>query len=365
MKNARLICIPLLALVSLHLHGQSLTLTNYGAENLRLRLEVMQQMKSFAAVDSLAVSPGETKTMRKKEPHVSFYRVVQADKPDQPFIEFIWDENVTVTLDSTLGMRVEGSARTDAWRAYLQEVVDPGRRVLIESTMASNRLRQMGDSLGAIAHLEKNNQLISNINQQFYRLSHTGQKDFLYLYWLAREWIGLGLPATKSLLAEFSPEWHGHPLYVAIQEEIRNIESVGEGVKIAPFTGTTLPGTPLNLSGVESEYVLLDFWGSWCGPCIQAIPKLKSLLTTFPTAKLSIIGIAAENTLPSNALRKTIESKMIFWPQIEELRGGSETLVDRFHITFFPTYILLNKNLTIVKRGGPEVLQDIKDLLNK
>ncbi len=350
----------LLAFWAQSLLAQSLTLVNHSSETVRLRLEVMQAMNSFSPTDSLVVASGETRVLRRKEPYVSFYRMMQLD-PKKSYIEYIWDEDVTVTLDSVLGMQLAASARNTALQVFRREVTDPARKFLVENTVESSRLRQQGDSLGAEALLEKNSQIVYKVNQDYDRLCRTGDKDFLYLYWLAREWTELGIPATKKLLDELSPEWHKHPFYGDIVEDIQKRERTGEGVRMESFTRTTLTGTPLQLSGQESEYILLDFWGSWCGPCIQAIPKLKKLGTTFPSDKLTIIGIAGETALPSSALRKTIEKHTIYWSQIEELRA----LINRFHITFFPTYILLDKNLVIVKRGGPEVLPQIEEVLKK
>jgi thiol-disulfide isomerase/thioredoxin len=355
----------LLALWAPGLLAQSLNLTNHSSENLRLRLEVMQAM-DYLPIDSLVVAPGETRVLPRKEPYVSFYRVMLVENPKKTSTLYIWDEDVTVALDSTLEMHVTGSARNTAYQAFTREVINPARKILIENTVKSTRLRQQGDSLGADALLEKNGQIVHEVNfEKLGQLSRMGDKDFLYLYWLAREWTGLGIPATKKLLAELSPEWHTHPLYVGMVDKIQKLESVGEGVRMESFTRTTLAGTPLQLSGLGSEYILLDFWGSWCGPCIQAIPKLKKLSTTFPADKLTIVGVAGETEIPSSALRRTIEKHTIYWPQIEELRSSQESLINRFHITFFPTYILLDKNLVIVKRGGSEVLPQIEELLKQ
>lgn len=57
----------------------------------------------------------------------------------------------------------------------------------------------------------------------------------------------------------------------------------------------------LKLSDFKGKYVLLDFWGSWCGPCMADVPKLKSLHQQFDTQKFKdaedfeIIGVAVES----------------------------------------------------------------------
>ena len=65
--------------------------------------------------------------------------------------------------------------------------------------------------------------------------------------------------------------------------------SVGEEEIAADFSAVRADGQPFNLSDLRGEYVLLDFWGSWCGPCRRESPALVALQD-----KITIVSIAIE-----------------------------------------------------------------------
>lgn len=75
------------------------------------------------------------------------------------------------------------------------------------------------------------------------------------------------------------------------------VENTGaEYGEMAPdFETELVDGSPFKLSNLRGGYVLLDFWGSWCGPCRAANPKLVSLQKEYPL-KITIVTVALEKS---------------------------------------------------------------------
>ena len=75
----------------------------------------------------------------------------------------------------------------------------------------------------------------------------------------------------------------------------KNNTSLG---KMAPdFTAIDFEGKPLTLSSFRGKnFVLLDFWASWCGPCRSQYPHLKVLYQKYHPKELEVIGISARDT---------------------------------------------------------------------
>ncbi|WP_286833652.1 MULTISPECIES: TlpA family protein disulfide reductase [unclassified Proteiniphilum] len=107
-------------------------------------------------------------------------------------------------------------------------------------------------------------------------------------------------------------------------------------------------------SVIESKYVFIDFWGSWCNPCIHSIPLLKKLHEKIKHREdVLILGIAAENRKDINTLKKIIADKHILYlnycvyTQNLKSRYYPHTV---FQITEFPTYVLLDKKSNVIHK---------------
>ncbi len=102
---------------------------------------------------------------------------------------------------------------------------------------------------------------------------------------------------------------------------------------------STISGKEINLKSIESDYLLLDFWASWCIPCRQAINgSLKRLAEKYPKEKLTIIGINEdENINQALAAIKADKNDML------QIHDADEYLKKRFAISSFPHYLLINR----------------------
>ena len=95
------------------------------------------------------------------------------------------------------------------------------------------------------------------------------------------------------------------------------------------------------------KYLLLDFWGTWCQPCVSNLPKLKFLFDS-SKAILQILGIAYEKD--KKDLKKFVIKNRIFWPVIFDNQKNENNLKHQFNITKFPTYILVGPYYKILFR---------------
>jgi len=120
------------------------------------------------------------------------------------------------------------------------------------------------------------------------------------------------------------------------------------------------------ISSSDKKLRLLDFWGTWCIPCIKAIPELKEIKTLFGD-KLTVISVAYENTNDTTKVAQIIhEQKMDWYHLLENSKEKStNSLVNRLRIEAFPTTILLDANNKIIMRktGIAGVKEELQRLL--
>ena len=112
------------------------------------------------------------------------------------------------------------------------------------------------------------------------------------------------------------------------------------------FEFTDFTGTRLHLSEVKGRFVLLDFWATWCVPCMEDLPKQKKVYEEFHGQGFEILGINGDET-PGKP-EKVLRMMGIPWYQA---RFDKDLLQDRFQISQWPTMILIDEHRTILSMG--------------
>lgn len=133
------------------------------------------------------------------------------------------------------------------------------------------------------------------------------------------------------------------------------------------FTLTSFGGSKDSLSNYRGRTLLIDFWASWCAPCVKTMKDLESIYREFPTDSLMIIGI----TLDSIGNQQTvnhIERNKITYPILFDNRTSPTWLA--YQVKSIPSLYLVNREGQIVRqwRGAAaksEVESAVRDLLIK
>ncbi len=131
---------------------------------------------------------------------------------------------------------------------------------------------------------------------------------------------------------------------------------------IAPdFTLSDMEGNRVALRHFRGKWVVLDFWGSWCGWCIKGFPELKEAYATYD-GRLEIVGIDCNDS--PEAWRKAVERYELPWVQLYNSRSdGVEQL---YAVQSFPTKVIIDPEGRIRKvcRGHvPEFFRDLEELM--
>ena len=130
------------------------------------------------------------------------------------------------------------------------------------------------------------------------------------------------------------------------QEALQEIQKTGQTwsvtAKLHPsfwdLILTDIDGETIVMSEKKNKYILLNFWGEWCGPCIHEIPELVKANNTISSENLEIISFV--NTSRIDLVRKITVEKKMSWTQILL----SKELQEQFRIVGYPTNILILKN---------------------
>lgn len=127
-------------------------------------------------------------------------------------------------------------------------------------------------------------------------------------------------------------------------QEAASVKAQATGVEAPDFTLNDINGKPLSLSSLRGKYVLLDFWGSWCGWCIKGIPQLKEYYDKYK-GKFEILSIACNDT--DEKWKAAVKKYEMPWLHV--INPKNSNALEGYMITGFPTKILIGPDGKIIK----------------
>ena len=172
------------------------------------------------------------------------------------------------------------------------------------------------------------------------------------------------LAQQKALIAKFGNWLKSTQTAQKISKTIEAQEKTAEGMPYIDITGTDAEGKRIALSDFigKGNYVLMDIWASWCGPCKGEIPNLARLHNQYKDKGLTVIGIFVWDKQEN--LKKAMDSEGIIWPQIFDKENKS---IQMYGIDGIPHIILFSPNGTILKRNlrGDTMIKTVEEIMNR
>lgn len=161
----------------------------------------------------------------------------------------------------------------------------------------------------------------------------------------------------EALLARFQGDAR---LEAKVKDDIARLDMVG---KPAPnLSVRDRAGVAFRLSDYKGKYVLVDFWASWCAPCIATLPELQDAYKTYKGKGFEVVSVSLdETTTPLNDFLKTHEMP---WRQVHNGTSGGD-IVEAFGVNTIPASFLIDPKGTIIRLElrGPALTKALGALL--
>ena len=155
----------------------------------------------------------------------------------------------------------------------------------------------------------------------------------------------------EDLLANATEETLQKDIFKNATERIQYEKAVEIG---QPFVDIEMPNPQdemIKLSDYagKGKYVLIDFWASWCGPCVQEMPHLIELYAKYKNKNFEIVGVSFDRD--KNKWLEGIEKLQLPWPQMSDIKFWSSEGAKLYNVRSIPHTVLINPEGIIVEKN--------------
>ncbi len=129
------------------------------------------------------------------------------------------------------------------------------------------------------------------------------------------------------------------------------------------FTLDDIKGKKVNLMSEvkKNKITILDFWASWCPPCMREVPNLVDIYDRYGEDGLGIVGVSLDES--KDDWKNTVESMGMKWVQVSDLKGGKSPVVRLYNVQSIPHILVIDSEGRILSEGltGTELEEFIAD----
>lgn len=201
--------------------------------------------------------------------------------------------------------------------------------------------------------------------------------SFISMYLLSQLYENYSLAEYEQAYQKLAATYKSSQYGKIVAGKIESTKATALGQTAINFTKKDINGNNFSLASLKGKYVLLDFWGSWCGPCRQSHPHLKKVYEKYAAKGLEIVGISEEKQADlakcEAAWKKAVQDDGINWLHVMNNYGKEDfDLVQKYGVTGFPTKFLLDKEGKILYKiigagedGDKSVDEKLKEIFGE
>ena len=280
-------------------------------------------------------------------------------------------ENGVIDLDCDLlegTQHIVGTVNNDAFQAFFDRMY----AMNTQSEELQDKIKITAATQGDTSDLIEQLRELENSYESVVLASIEENTDKLFGFQQLIENYSMFNPEkVLELIAGFEDNFGGNEALIMLKDAMESQVRIQIGQKYTDFEEglldrkkNALNGT-LSLSSViaKNKYVLLDFWASWCGPCMGEVPNLKAAYKKYKSKGFEIVSVSVDDD--QDAWKKAISENGMDWIQLldSDERESSASLV--YGVRSIPSTFLIDSEGTIIERNlrGGELEEKLKELL--
>ncbi|OPZ95369.1 MAG: Thiol-disulfide oxidoreductase ResA [Bacteroidetes bacterium ADurb.Bin416] len=351
MKNPSLLLVAtflLLACTGQNRYAIQLDAASSDVDGYQLALYHQNADPSLGALDSALVEKGRCEINGTIDSADWYVLVLHDPQRAKTITQLVYlDGKLDVKLSGDR-LQIQGSAVNDAWQGFMDEYEQ-----LSASVVALNQQYMTDPSnAGLQQELAKAYQ---DFEAAFRKMALKSIKENIGnaagVQMLKSSAAMLEDADIEGLLGEANDTFLSDPFVKDLADQLVKSKRVSIGQPYVDMVLFTPEGDTVSLSEYvgKGHYVLLDFWASWCGPCLRELPNVVNAYKKYHSKGFDVIGISLDES--SQDWKAAITKHGLEWPQLSDLSGWKSVAANLYAVSSIPHTVLLDPEGVIVMKN--------------
>lgn len=273
--------------------------------------------------------------------------------------------NIRANSQFFMNCNVAGTANNEIFYAYNAEVkhiMDSVRRVANIDMLLNRNQTQEARERNFNARTDFHNRRTLELQEELVRRYYDQAIAPFMIFWEMK--ANVSLEKLKELRGVVAPSLNGHPYTKQLDEYIRLAE-FKVGSDMPDFKLPDKDGKDFTLSSLRGKYVLVDFWASWCGPCMREMPNVVKLYKECKGKNFEIVGVSLDKE--KSAWLNAVKNNKMQWIQVSDLKGWATAPVKLCNVSAVPFTVLVDPQGKVVALDlrGEELIKKVKEIVGK
>jgi peroxiredoxin len=331
------------------------TITQFGnpGEPTMFYLKTRNASEQLVNVDSTFLTKNETFVLKGKSSETDLYFL--ADRDNVFFLRIFVEpgNHITVTGNATdiPSMIIEGSKTQALYDDYLSSllpiqkeqeyIIEYYEKIAQDTSMPEDEFEQTQTEL--IAAYEQLGRDIEILTHGFCKAN---ANNIVAAYLVYRNTSTLSKSEEIERQLQILDTEMTNKFVTLIKERLERVKNTEIGAILPNIELPTPDGNLISIESLRGKYVLVDFWASWCGPCIREIPNLKNAYEKYQDKGFEIISISIDHD--KEAWLYGISKHELNWLHVSDLQAFNSTVAKQLAVAYVPHTFLLAPDGVII-----------------